>query len=282
MKTSSDAQSQLGAGKSIHSIILDTSPILNNNPSISTLLASCEKLYTVPAILDEVRDANARSRLEITILPFLTVRTPKPESIKFISDFSRKTGDISVLSRPDIQILALAYELECEQNSGDWRLRRVPGQKELNGPPRSSPDTNLEKTCQTEPSSSEPPPSDVSHGSTKPSATSQDDPTSSLVEEANPTETAHALSQLQIAESDSRENSLQSNNEVDLGSTLSNSADPESESDDSEGWINPSNLKKQQAKDESACTVPKSKVQFMQVATITGDFAMQVSLRSPS
>ncbi len=29
--------------------------------------------------------------------------------------------------------MALAYELECERNNGDWRLRREPGQKELNG-----------------------------------------------------------------------------------------------------------------------------------------------------
>lgn len=270
------------AGKSIHSIILDTSPILNNNPSISTLLASCEKLYTVPAILDEVKDANARSRLEITILPFLTVRTPKPESIKFVSDFSRKTGDLSVLSRPDIQILALAYELECEQNDGDWRLRKVPGQKELNGSPPKSHNTDIEKPRDAEPSSSENTASSTIDESKEPSGTTKDDLIPTLPEEAKATETAHALDHLQIAEPDPNEADRQSGGEIHPGSTPSETTSPESDSEGSDGWITPSKLKKQQAKDESASTVPKSEVQFMQVATITGDFAMQVSSRSPS
>src|SRR5947209_20464915 len=102
--------------KPVHSLVLDAGPILKNEPPVSTLLAQCNALYTVPAVFDEIRDAVARARVETTLLPFLQLRTPKLASIKAISDFARRTGDLEVLSRPDVQILALAYELECERN----------------------------------------------------------------------------------------------------------------------------------------------------------------------
>lgn len=38
------------------------------------------------------------------------------------------------MSATDLQVIALTYELECEVNHGDWRLRREPGQKSINGP----------------------------------------------------------------------------------------------------------------------------------------------------
>jgi RNA-binding protein NOB1 len=119
--------------KPIHSLVLDAGPIIKNEPSVSTLLGQAETLYTIPAVIDEIRDAVTRARIENTLLPFLTLRSPRPASVKVISDFARKTGDLEVLSRPDIHLMALAYELECERNHGDWRLRSTPGQKGLNG-----------------------------------------------------------------------------------------------------------------------------------------------------
>ncbi|KAK1007320.1 20S-pre-rRNA D-site endonuclease nob1, partial [Friedmanniomyces endolithicus] len=123
------------ATKPVHTLVLDTGAIIKNEPPISSLIAQSESLVTVPAIISEIRDAATRSRVETTLLPFLTIRSPAPASIKVITDFARKTGDLAVLSKPDIQIIALTYEVECERNSGDWRLRRVPGQKRLNGAP---------------------------------------------------------------------------------------------------------------------------------------------------
>ena len=124
--------------KQVHSLVLDAGPILKNEPTVSTLLGQAEALYTVPSVIEEIRDAVARLRVETTLLPFLKLRTPRPASIKIISDFARKTGDYEVLSKADMQILALAYELECERNHGDWRLRSVPGQKRVNGAPPAS------------------------------------------------------------------------------------------------------------------------------------------------
>ncbi|KAI9887374.1 MAG: Nin1 binding protein [Watsoniomyces obsoletus] len=119
--------------KPIHTLILDSGPILKNDPGVSSLLGQAEVLMTVPSVITEIRDIQARSRLETTLLPFLTQREPRPESLQVIAEFARKTGDYEVLSRTDLQVLALAYDVECERNEGDWRLRKVPGQKRVNG-----------------------------------------------------------------------------------------------------------------------------------------------------
>ncbi|KAH6703235.1 Nin one binding Zn-ribbon like-domain-containing protein [Leptodontidium sp. MPI-SDFR-AT-0119] len=123
------------APKPIHSLILDSGPIIKNDPHVSTILGQAENIYTIPAVIDEIRDAVTRARIESTLLPFLKLRSPRPASVKVITDFARKTGDLEVLSRPDIHLIALAYELECERNNGDWRLRSDPNQKKINGEP---------------------------------------------------------------------------------------------------------------------------------------------------
>lgn len=283
MASMTGAQSQLLPGKSVHSIILDTSPILNSIPSISTLLAECEKLYTVPAIIDEIKDVNARSRLQTMILPFLTIKTPKPESIKFVSDFSRKTGDYLVLSKPDVQVLALAYELDCEQNGGDCNLRKAPGQKGFGGSPPESHNTAIEGSGNTNvPLSGSRASSSTEETDVliEPSATSVDElqiSTPASAEEVDAKKTTRVTERLQIVGSNSRKLNFKPPHGEPLDLSNFDLADPESESDNSDGWINPSNLKKQQAKDGNASIVPMQKDQIMQVATITTDFAMQVS-----
>ena len=114
--------------KPIHSIVLDTGPLIKNVVSISTIISCAEELYTTPAILSEIRDAATRSRVETTLLPFLKVRSPTPASYNAVVEFSKKTGDHAVLSKQDLGILALAYEIHCEKHGGNWGLREAPGQ----------------------------------------------------------------------------------------------------------------------------------------------------------
>ncbi|KAF1967473.1 hypothetical protein BU23DRAFT_372434, partial [Bimuria novae-zelandiae CBS 107.79] len=112
--------------KSIHSIIIDTGPLIKNDVSISTIINSAEILYTTPAIIVEIRDPATRSRVETTLLPFLNIKTPTPASFEAVVEFSKKTGDFPVLSKQDLGILALAYEVHCEKNGGSFGLRSVP------------------------------------------------------------------------------------------------------------------------------------------------------------
>ncbi|KAL5462582.1 hypothetical protein PMIN06_001527 [Paraphaeosphaeria minitans] len=112
--------------KPVHSIIIDTGPLIHNTVSISTIINTAEVLYTTPAIIAEIRDPVTRSRVETTLLPFLNVKTPSPASFDAISEFAKKTGDFPVLSKQDLGILALAYEVYCEKHGGPFGLRSVP------------------------------------------------------------------------------------------------------------------------------------------------------------
>lgn len=240
--------------KPVHTIVLDTGAIIRNHPTVSTLLAQSEQIVTTPAIITEIRDAATRSRVETQLKPFLTLRSPTPASIKFVTDFARKTGDLDVLSKPDIQIVALAYELECERNGGDWRLRRNPGQKGMNGKPpvkaeeEKAPESEETKQEEKSESAQEAPSTEATDAVQQIS----DDLAKSKLEEAQET-VAQAIPEPQPTEEE------------------------EEEDEDSDGgWITPSNLKKHQAKDsgnslETSAT-PQS---VLQVATLTTDFAMQ-------
>lgn len=235
--------------KPIHTIVLDTGAIIRNHPTVSSLIAQSEQLVTVPAILSEIKDEATRIRFDTTIRPFLDIRTPAPKSIAVITDFARRTGDLSVLSGPDIQIIALAYELECERNGGDWRLRRMPGQKSLNGKPPGSTETkDTEKPIAESPAPTESPADAVTE----------------------------RVSDLKVADT------LTSTPEIVKDVTATNDQDNDDDDDDDQGWITPSNLAKRQAQDTNGTAISasaagsgSSPTPVMQVATITTDFAMQ-------
>jgi RNA-binding protein NOB1 len=241
--------------KLIHTIVLDSSPLLLNTPSLSTLLAKSHALVTTPSVIAEIRDPAARSRVENLYLPFVTLRQPKPESVKFVRDFAGKTGDAAVLSHTDIEVLALAYDLECERNGGDWRLRRVPGQKRVNGsPPTKAEQAKLEH---------------------KPA---EDQPAEDLQNTGGVERVTQHLQDATLGKEDVP--SIPSST-IERPAYETHTADEAEEhqshlsESDSEGWITPSNIKKHQAKDESSSVSTKSESKTLQVATMTGDYAMQ-------
>jgi RNA-binding protein NOB1 len=261
--------------KPVHTIILDAGPILKNTPPLSTLLTQCEELLITPSVVREIRDPDARLRVETLYLPFLKQRTPSPKSVSVISEFARKTGDRAVLSKTDIEVLALAYEVECERNGGDWRLRSTPGQKQLNGKPPVKEEKKVEEPEQAN--------------------TAETTETTETTDAADTTETskvpevdtvAEDLSKTTLENDDAAaEEPAQSTEDVETPETAQaddgeGGADAETEGGDDDGsesdggWITPSNLKKRQALDESisASAAPEPKV--MQVATMTTDFAV--------
>ncbi len=240
--------------KLVHTIILDSSPLLLNAPSLSTLLSQSEVLITTQSVISEIRDPDARSRIQTLYLPFLKIRSPKPECVKFVKEFARKTGDAAVLSSADIEVLALAYELECERNRGDWRLRRVPGQKRVNGGMPVAP-TESFKIADSESD-------DILEERNFQDITDQ---SQGFRPEAEVEESSHTQKENEAAEL--------------LPGRLPQSgleADHVSSDSDSEGWITPSNIKTHKAKDSNSLSSSKTiEPKTLQVATITGDFAMQ-------
>ncbi|KAI9682460.1 MAG: Nin1 binding protein [Trizodia sp. TS-e1964] len=292
------------SSKPIHTLVLDSGPLIKNEPEIDTLRAKCEVLITVPAVLDEIRDAEARQRIQTSLLPFLQLRAPRSASLKLVQEFARKTGDLEVLSTVDLHVLALAYELECERNGGDWRLRSSPGQKGLNGTKPVAATQQLQGEISQDKASGE-------------SATAADSSINDTVIDKVSVESfavvedlasihndnveeggAHAepidapegvdteLQEMHLSEppelqeheapSDEAEASSPENNaEIDAENDEENEAES-SESSDSDGWITPSNIKKHQAKEQESLTRSSKKQQkVIQVATLTTDFAMQ-------
>ncbi|KAK7953145.1 hypothetical protein PG988_013839 [Apiospora saccharicola] len=263
--------------KPVKLLIVDTGPLIKNDPPLSTLLAKADEIYTLPSVLTEIRDEATRMRVQTQLLPFLKLRSPRPESVKFVQDFARRTGDLEVLSKPDIHLIALTYELECEKNGGDWRLRKTPGQKMTNGKSPAA----LAKLAQ-EKEGGEATADNTSTDTPAASTTAPDvpEPQEEQPKSEEPVvgqeEVSHKLDSLSLAETTTE------NTSADVV------AEDEDEDDDEDGWITPSNLKKHQAKDQVSS--PEQPIQrVLQVALLTSDFAMQnvilrinLNLLSPS
>ncbi|PFH55684.1 hypothetical protein XA68_17823 [Ophiocordyceps unilateralis] len=296
--------------KPIHSLVLDTGPLIRNDPPVSVLMAKAEALFTIPSVLAEIRDQATRSRVETTLRPLLTLRTPKPESLRFIQGFAKKTGDLAVLSRPDLEVLALTYELECERNGGDWRLRSTPGQKGMNGRPEKSVDepssSGLEDSTghdQHGQNALQAIGCDAAHDANAPEG--QDDSNAQRLletavqhltldaDEDVPTE-AKAAALSQDSNPDAQRDVLEplpsEGRTVDETSdTTGKDVQEEEEEDgrradesDSEGgeWITPTNVKKHQALDVTSATPSRAPEKTLQAAVLTSDYAMQnVALR---
>ncbi|CAG8347453.1 unnamed protein product [Penicillium salamii] len=248
------AETTATSTKPVHTIVLDAGPILKNTPPLSTLLAQCEEIITTPSVVGEIRDPDARARVETLYLPFLKQRSPTPKSFNIVSEFARKTGDRSVLSRTDIEVLALAYEIECEKNEGDWRLRSVPGQKKINGKPpvKEAPTEAAAESADVEAITEGMKDTTVADAQEAPKeeeATAPED-TEDLLEAA-----------VEIADEEAQEEEEEANDDA-------------ADSDGGE-WITPSNYKKKLAQDESGSATLTAAPKTMQVATMTTDFACQ-------
>ncbi|KAJ5345138.1 D-site 20S pre-rRNA nuclease [Penicillium brevicompactum] len=249
------AETTATSTKPVHTIVLDAGPILKNTPPLSTLLAQCEEIITTPSVVGEIRDPDARARVETLYLPFLKQRTPTPKSFNIVSEFARKTGDRSVLSRVDIEVLALAYEIECERNEGDWRLRSVPGQKKINGKPpvKEEPTETSAESADVEAITEGVKDTTVADASEAPKEEAEapvTEDTKELVEAA-----------VEIADEEAEEEEEEDNDDA-------------ADSDGGE-WITPTNYKKRLAQDESGSATLTAAPKTMQVATMTTDFACQ-------
>ncbi|KAL2018132.1 hypothetical protein VTK56DRAFT_1208 [Thermocarpiscus australiensis] len=270
----SPASSRPATTKHVHSLVLDANAIIKNEPTVSTLLAQAEELYTIPAVVSEIRDEATRSRFQTTLSPFLKLRSPRPESVQFVTTFARKTGDLQVLSKPDLHLLALTYELELERNSGDWRLRREPNQKGLNGKPpgRAEVGGDGPGTAGVEPNPAVEP-SDTTDVSVEEQDSAPQDTTRGAGPVSEQVTSEPATEQLQ-------ELSLKEPATEDSDPAREDVEESTSEEDDGAGeWITPSNIKKHQAR-ENGLAAPEPAQRRLQVALITADMAMRnVALR---
>lgn len=244
--------------------MVDSGPLIKNDPTVSTLLAKSHELYTIPAVLTEIRDPETRARVDTTLVPFLKLRNPKADSIKFVTEFARKTGDLEVLSKPDIHLVALAYELQCERDGSDWRLNKEPNHRNHGTSSRRN-STSKGDTLDAVPSTNG---SSASTDSASNVSSSEDMP--------------------RLVDTISRDVNNLSLQPITLP-TLEEESEPsesetESDDDDSDGWITPANVHKHIEADKKAAAERDAQeveiVENLEAALLTSDYAMQnVALR---
>nr|VZI17502.1 unnamed protein product [Spirometra erinaceieuropaei] len=81
-------------------------------------------VHTVASVIAELRDK--RTREYVAALPFpISVEVPQPESVKWACEVSKKTGDFFVLSKPDLDVIALSYELFKQETGKEPVLKEV-------------------------------------------------------------------------------------------------------------------------------------------------------------
>jgi len=274
----------------IDALVIDAGPLIRNDFTTS-ILNRVGKLYSTPAVIAEIRDAAARSRLETTWLPLLTLRAPKPESIKVVGDFAKKTGDFSVLSVTDLQLLALTYELEVELNGGNWRLKSVPGQKKVNGPVPKVTRGGVEEKEEEEElgkgdcgKTEDGGDAETAVVKDTPAAPTEDYLSQKLSHTHISTNQTTPMTSTKPSGSTEQASSLppepttneDSNPPPDTKPTQNA---PASEDSDSEGWITPENLHRHQSKSTSSSpsssTSPTKTSWPIRAALATTDFALQ-------
>ncbi|KAF9148618.1 Nin1 binding protein [Linnemannia schmuckeri] len=262
-------------------LVLDTSPFLRGGAS--KLRALADKFYTIPEVLNEIRDKQARKDLDM--LPFdIQVINPNESSVRAVAAFARKTGDSAVLSATDLRVLALTYQLEFE-NCGMKRIRTEPVRANVqptgNKPPATPRRTkNSAKEITGDFEDEEPTTADTTtednqqqeQGNTvlEEGEDSDGDEEQAAGEDQDVQEISGKLENLTTEEGKTK-SAEQEETPVAPAEENNNNED-----DDDDGeWITPENVKKFK---RHGTLKPKKKVRktlLMQVACTTADYAMQ-------
>ncbi|KAL5487918.1 NOB1 [Sanghuangporus weigelae] len=104
----------MGSEPACKNLVLDAGPLL----SLSPLRGLAERYLTVPQVLNELKDKNAREhfeRLGLLAGVKIEVREPDAASLSQVIQFAKKTGDYSVLSHADLCVLALTLALDNQE-----------------------------------------------------------------------------------------------------------------------------------------------------------------------
>jgi RNA-binding protein NOB1 len=112
----------------IETLILDAGPLVTQSP----LRGLAKQYYIPPSVVAELKDKRAKDHLDWLRSEGggcnVEIREPGPEAMVAVIAFAKQTGDYSVLSRPDLSVLALTYAIEVQKH-GMWRIRDQVGGK---------------------------------------------------------------------------------------------------------------------------------------------------------
>ncbi|XP_046966619.1 RNA-binding protein NOB1 [Vanessa cardui] len=269
--------------KKVNHLVVDTTAFIK----AANLQYIAESIYTIQEVIDEI--TNDRQRRKLVVLPYdLKVKDVFTENIKFITEFSKKTGDYTSLSATDIKVMALTYQLEKEI-LGTSHLKTEPTmQKTVKVSGLSGFNSNNETKAEVEVVNTA---DSTTESNQNINITTNGEEMSKNIDETVITKASND----EINDDNIEENrideaiaeqiknmDLREDNEVDAcivkvsdnEETDSEQSEEESDSDDGD-WITPANLKEKRKEMEEGEFEDKN----VEVACITSDFAMQNVLK---
>jgi UPF0271 protein len=100
------------------SAVLDTSFFFGEYPVEGDL-------FTVPSVVDELKDIRAKGNFEKWCARGLRVQSPGEENRKRVISAARTTRDATVISGTDRDLLALALDLGADLYTDDFAIQNV-------------------------------------------------------------------------------------------------------------------------------------------------------------
>lgn len=98
-----------------NALVLDSGAIINQ--SSLQLIQKAKTLYTVEGVIQEVRDSKSKEYLnQLQLQKQILIREPSKQATNIVANFARITGDYSYLSRVDIQLIGLQYDLGTHES----------------------------------------------------------------------------------------------------------------------------------------------------------------------
>lgn len=83
------------------------------------------EIYTSPRVVAELVDLRAKCRYEALLASGLTVTEPSPEARHAAEKAAESSRDIGVLSPTDLEVLALAHDLEGVLYTDDFAVQNA-------------------------------------------------------------------------------------------------------------------------------------------------------------
>ncbi|KAG0168069.1 Nin1 binding protein [Apophysomyces sp. BC1015] len=263
-------------------LVIDTNAIIHG----MSLKDLAEEFYTCPEVITEVRSAHSRDFL--TRLPFeIRMENPSEESLKAVVEFSKKTGDYASLSIPDLKVLALTHMLEVKKN-GSENIRKEPANPRptaLPTAPPPAPRRRIVQTPEVDEDGWEVVPvkgnskkqNNNKKSAQKPTVVEEQPAASEEQEETVSKESAKSDSNISDT-IENKEDAVEALTEAIAATTIEETETLEDDDeDDSDGgeWITPENLEEFRAKELGVRPEELRSRKLVDVACMTGDFAMQ-------
>jgi RNA-binding protein NOB1 len=277
------------------SLVLDSAPLIKR----VNLFPMAQKFYTIPEVIAEIRDKQAREQLENSLVD-IQVKVPSEEALNAVIKFAKKTGDLATLSKTDLKVIALTWMLEKEAGNLD-SIRTEPIRSQVKygkqkGTKKATKNEEEEKK-EKEPLESENKEGDDDIGAFNEQIDWEnefgeiedkefesdydvdidaDDDEEMEEGEKEEKEEKEENEEQQPKEEEATSSENKEETKEEEASTSEVKEEEKKEEDDDEGWITPDNINKYHAKHYGWNS--KKEAKTYDVACMTADFAMQYVL----